>query len=304
MSAAAIFAKCGDCSSSPSRSIESPTDRARFKIKAHVVQGPGIAAAEGMAPGNWSIELFDRHDKIIASHVCRTPVSLGGGCGCCNGAADIDRAPRLDFVEAMEWSDEVTRIQITRGDSQIASLDVGEAPSVEISGPEQREQSLILKIRVHHPRSHPSIAILFTGDDGETWSPVAIDPEQYDPFVVEPSRLPGGESCRFRVVATAEFRAASADSNSFLLPRRDRGLLIDVKEDYCESGRVNLAAMIDLRGHDGVAPHEIVWHSDIEGELGRGHMVSIYLEEGRHLITAEQFQAAPTTGSRRPALSS
>ena len=44
--------------------------------------------------------------------------------------------------------------------------------------------------------------------------------------------------------------------------------------------------MIDLRGHDGVAPHEIVWHSDIEGELGRGHMLSIYLEEGRHLITA------------------
>lgn len=257
------------------------------KVKAHVVQGPGmVAGRRGSAPGNWSIELIGRHDRIIASHACRPPVALGGGCGCCHGEPDIERAPHLDFVEAAPWSDEVTRIEIKRGDSQVASLDVGEAPSVEINGPESREGSLILHIRVHHPRCRASLVVLFTGDDGETWSPVAIDPADYDSLVVEPTRLSGGESCRFRVVATAELRAASADSDSFELPRRDRGLLIDVKEDHCEPGRVNLAAMIDLRGHAGVAPHEIVWHSDIQGELGRGHILSIYLEEGRHLITA------------------
>ena len=87
-------------------------------------------------------------------------------------------------------------------------------------------------------------------------------------------------------MATAEFRAASADSDSFSLPRADRRLLIDVKEAHCEPGRVDLTAMIDLRGHEGVAPHEIVWHSDLAGELGRGHMLSVDLEEGRHLITA------------------
>ena len=122
----------------------------------------------------------------------------------------------------MQWSDEVTRIQIKRGDSQIASLDVGEAPSVEVSGPERREGSLVLHIRVRHPRSHASLAVLFTGDDGETWSPVAIDPAQSDPLIVDVSSLPGGESCRFRAVATAEFKAASADSESFSLPRADR----------------------------------------------------------------------------------
>ncbi len=42
----------------------------------------------------------------------------------------------------------------------------------------------------------------------------------------------------------------------------------------------------DLRGHEGVAPHDIVWHSDVAGELGRGHVLSVDLEAGRHLITA------------------
>jgi hypothetical protein len=257
------------------------------RIKAHLVHGPGIVPPpRGSAQGNWSIELVDGNDRIIASHACRIPAPLGGGCRCCDGVADIERAPRLDFVEAVEWSEEVTRIQINRGDSHIASLDVGQDPSVEISGPQRHEGSLILHVRVHHPRSHASLVVLFTGDNGETWSPVAIDPAQNDPLVVDASSLPGGESCRFRAVATAEFRAASADSDSFSLPRTDRRLVIDAKEVHCEPGRVDLTAMIDLRGHEGVAPHEIVWHSDLAGELGRGHMLSVDLEEGRHLITA------------------
>lgn len=258
------------------------------KVKAHVVQGAGrVSHPRGSTPTHWFIELVDARDRIIASHACRLPVALGGGCGCGGGgAADIDRAPHLEFVEAVEWSDEVTRIQITRGDSQIATLDVGEAPRVEITGPEMQEESLTLYIRTHHPRSEVSLVVLFTGDDGKTWSPVAIDPTEIDPLVVNASSLTGGESCRFRAVATAEYRSASADSHSFALPRNGRRLFIDAKQDHCEAGRVDLIAMIDLRGQESVAPHEIVWHSDLAGEIGRGHMLTVDLEKGRHLITA------------------
>jgi hypothetical protein len=257
------------------------------KIKAHVVHGPGmVPLPQRTMPGIWNIDLVDANERIIASHACRVPVAFGGGCSCCGGAADIERAPRLDFVEAMEWSEAVTRIQVSRGDSQVASLDVGEAPSIEVSGPEVREESLILDIRVRHPRCEASLVVLFTGDDGESWSPVAIDPAQDAPLVIDARSLPGGESCRFRAVATAEFRAASADSHPFSLPRADRRLIIDAKEDSCEPGRVELTAMIDLRDHEGVAPHEVVWHSDLAGELGRGYVLNVNLEEGRHRITA------------------
>ena len=83
-------------------------------------------------------------------------------------------------------------------------LDVGEAPRIEISGPEMQEESLTLYIRTHHPRSQVSLVVLFTGDDGKTWSPVAIDPNETNPLVVNATSLTGGESCRFRAVATAE----------------------------------------------------------------------------------------------------
>jgi hypothetical protein len=256
------------------------------KMKAHVVEGPGpVPSRGGSGPGNWSIELIDAHDRVIVSHACRIPTSVGGGsCGC--GSGNIERTPRLDFVEAVAWSDEVKRVQIISGDSQVASLAVGEAPEIEISGPERNEGSLVLRIRVHHPRCRPSMVVLFTGDAGGTWSPVAIDPAQHDPLVIDASSLPGGESCRFRAVATAEFRAASADSRTFSLRCADRRLTIHAKKDHCDPGRVDLTAMIDLRHHEGVSPHEVEWRSDLAGELGRGYTLSVDLEEGEHLITA------------------
>ncbi len=62
--------------------------------------------------------------------------------------------------------------------------------------------------------------------------------------------------------------------------------MIDAKQAHCEPGRVDLTAMIDLRGHEGVGPHDIAWHSDVAGELGRGRTLSVELEAGRHLIRA------------------
>ncbi len=257
------------------------------KIKAHVVRGAGMVPRPGGgATGNWFIELIDRQNRVVASHDCQIPVAAGGGCGCCGSAVDIERAPRLEFVEALEWVEGVTRIQLNRGETQVATFDVGEAPGIEISGLERLKSSLVLNFRIHHPRCPVSLIVLFTGDDGRTWHPVAIDPNQDEPLVVDVANLPGGDSCRFRAVATAEFRSAFADSESFLLPRADRRLAIHVNENRCEPGRVDLTAMIDLRGHAGLAPFDVVWHSDLVGELGRGHMLSVVLDEGRHLITA------------------
>lgn len=269
--------------------VEMLADGARKvdKFKSYVAQGPGIVPrTRGPAADGWFIELIDREERIITRHACRLPAALGSGCGCCNGAADLERAPRLEFVEAVEWSVDATSIQITRGEKQVARLDVGEAPSVELAGPRRRDDQLVLEIRARHPRSPVSLVVLFTGDDGRTWSPVSIDPPENEPLAIPVANLPGGEACRFRAVATAEFRSASADSESFELPRAERALVIDMQESRCGRGRVELAAMIDLRGHAGVAPHEIIWQSDVAGELGRGYALSVELEAGEHRITA------------------
>jgi hypothetical protein len=45
--------------------------------------------------------------------------------------------------------------------------------------------------------------------------------------------------------------------------------------------------MIDCRGLGAVAPDEIRWQSDVEGDLGVGYELAPHLREGRHLITVK-----------------
>ena len=181
----------------------------------------------------------------------------------------------------------MTSLQITHGETQIARLDVGEAPGRG----NQRAAAERGDANPRDPRApsaHRCLAVvLFTA---RRWRNLVAGGDR-------PSSRTNRLRLRFPAceaaspAASAQWRQRnsgrySADSEFLLAASYRPRLLIDLQASHCEPGRVNLAAMIDLRGHAGVTPHEIVWHSDIEGELGRGHMLSIDLEEGRHLITA------------------
>jgi hypothetical protein len=127
--------------------------------------------------------------------------------------------------------------------------------------------------------------VLFSGDDSVTWQPVAINPPDGE-VLVEAERLPGGERCRFRAIATAGLRAAQADTEPFELALSRRRLYVSTPDDLCGSapGAVALRAFVDTRGHGAIAPHEIRWRSSLEGELGVGLDLIAQLGEGRHEI--------------------
>ena len=128
--------------------------------------------------------------------------------------------------------------------------------------------------------------MLFSPDDGVSWEPVGFDPPEGE-LPVEWSRLPGGERCRFRAVATAELRAAIADTDPFELPRSARRLHVITPDDHCgiPPGRIALSALVDTRGLGAIEPQEIRWHSNIAGELGAGFDLTAELSEGRHELT-------------------
>jgi hypothetical protein len=130
------------------------------------------------------------------------------------------------------------------------------------------------------------VVLLFSGDDRATWQPVAFDPPDGE-VLVESERLPGGERCFFRAIATAEFRSASADSSPFELPRSCRRIYLRLPDAHCpiSPGAVPLGAMVDCRGLGAVPPDEIRWHSDLDGELGAGYELAAQLRDGRHVIT-------------------
>ncbi len=92
----------------------------------------------------------------------------------------------------------------------------GEPPEVELAEPERVAGTVRLRLSVRHPQARPTVVVLVTGDDGATWWPVGVDPD--DEIVVNEAHLPSRARCRFRVVATAGISATTVDSGPIDLP--------------------------------------------------------------------------------------
>ncbi|MCK1309468.1 adenylate/guanylate cyclase domain-containing protein [Bradyrhizobium sp. 45] len=280
-------------------------DTRRVEIRqAHLVAAAGLPPKHiGATMSPLSIDLLDGSGKILATHHCFYVPGHGGTCGCgCGSSAEMvspEREPYLDMHEAIELpGDEVAALSFHRGGEPFARLEAGGAPRVEIAGPERRDGSLAVQLQTqaslpgetsgdNNTTAPVSVVVLFSGDDGVTWQPVAVDPPNGE-VLVDADRLPGGERCRFRAVATAGLRAAHADTEPFKLAPCRRKLHLDLPDDKCsiKSGAVALRAFVDSRGRGAPAPQEIRWTSSLEGELGFGRELVAQLGKGHHEITA------------------
>jgi hypothetical protein len=252
-----------------------------------------------------TLDFVDRDGRILATHhafaMPAPEERLGDGCcGCGRREPHVPESARpwLDFFEAIPWPEgDVARILLAREGRLLDSLQAGEPPSLELGRPRPDGGRIAISVRVAHPRVRPSVVVLFTGDDGESWHPVAVDPDEGE-VVLEARYLAGGERCRFRAVATAELQAREAESETFALPRRRRALFVQARQ-ACPPDAVMLSAMIDSGGLGGVPPEEVSWHSDLDGELGRGIELQRALSPGRHEITVRAPDGLGGTLSER-----
>ncbi len=258
--------------------------------RAFRIEAPGFVPRdlEG-ATSPLSIDLLDSERRIVVTHHCFYVRSQpSGGCGCGGQSlVPLEREPYIDMFEVIEWPGEhVTALSFHRGEAPLATVEVGEPPRIEIEGPERRQEKLVVRVRVAHPRETPAVAVLFSGDDGVTWQPVGFDPPGGE-LSVQAARLPGGERCRFRAIAGAELQSAVADTEPFGLAPSTRRLHVITPSDECgiPPGPVALSALIDTRGRGAVAPHEIRWTSSVQGEIGAGYDLTVELVEGEHALT-------------------
>lgn len=237
-----------------------------------------------------SLDLIDHSGRILATHHCTWASAHGNNCGCgCGGVrVPLDREPWLDFQEVIELPAEgLASIDFHRGEGAFHTIVVGnEPPSVLVEGPENREGRLVLRVRTEHPREQVSVVVLFSADNGTTWQPVAFDPPR-NRVVIESDTLSGGERCLFRVIGTAELQSTTVDTEVFELSLTPRRMFLDIPADGCriDPGPVALSAMVETRGLGAIAPTDIRWTSNLDGDLGYGYALTPDLRPGHHELT-------------------
>jgi hypothetical protein len=238
-----------------------------------------------------SVDVLDARGAILLTHHCLyvAPRGCGGddGCGCgYGGPVPAGREPWFDMDEVLEWPAGAASLAFHTGGEAIRTIAVGEPPHLEVSEVQQAEGRIRFTIVARHPRETPSVAVLFTGDDGVTWWPIAMDPPDGRVDVSE-TGLPARGHSRFRVIATAELQSAVADTGAIQLAPGPRRAYVVVPDDTCPivAGPVRLAVVMDLNGHSMPRPADIRWRSDIEGELGIGFEITPALSVGSHEIT-------------------
>jgi len=212
-----------------------------------------------------------------------------GQCGCRSNRPNVplEREPWLDFQEVMEWPGSgIAKIAFHRGNEPFHTIEVGEPPVVSIEEPVREESYLTVKVSASHPREQVTVVVLFSADYGSTWQPVAFDPPE-GKVKIHMDRLPGGDRCLVRAIATAQLRSATADTQPLTLPRNARRLYMSLPKHDCPiwPGPVSLSVAVDTRGLGAIAPADIRWSSSLDGKLGFGHALTADLREGQHEVT-------------------
>jgi hypothetical protein len=147
--------------------------------------------------------------------------------------------------------------------------------------------------------------VLYSYDGGASWSPIAVDVTRTS-VSTRISRLAGGNSSMFRVLASDGFNTSSADTGTVYVTRKAPFTSIRVPMDQAFVSRADDFVMLigsAWDGEDGVlGGTSLRWDSSIDGLLGYGKEVYVKpssISSGRHLLTltAEDDDGDTTTAT-------
>jgi hypothetical protein len=238
-------------------------------------------------PTPYGVELRDAHDRPLeAQRILLT-----------DPYRDLD-SPGIDFFKQIHFDTDTARVVFTCGEpgaceqKELLVIDVPrEPPKVEILEP-QGHHELKGRVRVvwsGRCEGQPLRYMLrYSADGGQTFRAVAPSLSETE-YVVDLDNLPGGDRCRFQVLATEGIRTGSALSEVFRVPRKTRRSTITSDSSKPE---VQQGATLRLRGFafspdaGSADPRDLAWVSDRDGPLGIGPVLAVQnLSPGAHRIS-------------------
>jgi hypothetical protein len=99
--------------------------------------------------------------------------------------------------------------------------------------------------------------------------------------------LPGGDDCRFQLIASTILQTAVAETPRFRVPHKPRQTSVVAMSSSGPSHSGKLVELFGVaRSPDGAAEDgELLWRSNLQGILGKGsHLMRHDLIPGRHQI--------------------
>jgi hypothetical protein len=197
---------------------------------------------------------------------------------------------RASIDEVVPFSAKTKLIEVVKGKKVLASKRVSaHAPTVKLRSPKGKKLRKRVKVR-WSPRDADGGKLLSTlqyAADGKHFETIAAGLKKRA-FKVDPADLPGGKKARLRVVVTDGVLTGIDKSKPLKVAAKPPRISIATPADattFSEGQSVQLVASVtddqDPRLYD-----DVVWSSDVQGQLGNGGSLATVLQPGTHVITA------------------
>ncbi len=213
----------------------------------------------------------------------------------------------MEFLVDVPWHDDAAEIVFSRDDEELDTFEItSDPPEVEMESIGSGEELLSegRTIAWSYPNedgpattrteSEPTDAesvqhVRYSNDGGTTWSTIGRDVRGIE-YRVDPAGLPGGDDCRFQVVASKGFRTGVATSEPVRISQKPREPFIVSPEEGDRFADGELVQFLGLSRSPTGASQEgtLQWSSSIDGYLGSGGvLVEHALSVGAHRITLD-----------------
>ncbi len=232
---------------------------------------------------SYRLELWDQEDHVLSARTIRR---RGG---------HPEPGTELHLLESIPFATAARRLaflccarrdpvvfEIPRSELKVALV----APA---SGPPGQTWEGIVDLRWEVTCENPEGLVFFlrySCDGGMTWQPVNLGFE-WRSCQVDLDHLPGGEDCRFQVIASTILQTATAETVSLRVRRKPRRAMIaGCRTMRCAGEGFALQLTGTAHAPDGLAEEsELTWSSSLQGPLGTGSYLTVHnLAAGAHEI--------------------
>jgi len=210
--------------------------------------------------------------------------------------ADADGNDVQSFLELMPMMSGANKVQLRYGDlvlnERIMSTYAPTVTLVAPNGGETLSPGTIIRWQsadIDDPTGEAlRFHILYSPDNGNSWHALALNIQGNEWEIPDLSNLPGSDQGRIRVVVNDGFYTAYDDSDATLtVPGNNPFPLVVFPtsgSSFAENEEIYLLGSATDMEDGPLYESDLVWSSDIDGNLGSGSELAIQLSNGAHKI--------------------